>query len=249
MSEKESWTDPVSLGHKIILSSEQGFANALSTRYNRAYALLQARCTRVMQENEQLKKQLAQYEALSFIDPLTGAYNRRFLDEMGHKIIASEKRAQRSWGILMIDIDHFKNVNDTYGHQSGDHVLQNVTAMLQHISRDGDFVVRYGGEEFLVLVLDISEVDIGNLAERYRMAVLSTDTCCQNHKINVSISIGACFVPCDSAMCFDQVVGYADQQLYRAKDSGRNRVKVFCDRRKSAVSHQWANRRRSVKNE
>lgn len=249
MSEKKKWEDRVSLGHKVIPTPENDFSNALLMQHHNAYALLQTRLAEVMEENERLKERVKEYEASSLKDHLTGAFNRRFLDETGHKIIASEKRAKRSWGILMIDIDHFKNVNDTYGHQSGDQVLKNVVAMLQHISRDGDFVVRYGGEEFLVLALDINKTDVINLAERYRKAIFSTDTRCFGHKIVVSASIGVCFVPHNSSMHFDQVVGYADQELYSAKDSGRNQVKVFCDRRKSASNKNEVDRRRSVEKE
>jgi len=201
---------------------------------------LQARVVVLERENAILREKNTLLEELTDKDPLTGAYNRQFIMKTAQKIVTTKVRAKRSWGVLMADIDFFKNVNDTYGHSFGDEVLKNVVKMLQHVSRDGDFIVRYGGEEFCVLMWDVdTEESLVMLAERYCKAVSSMVTQGvgpdeeDKIKLSVTISLGACFVPNDSSMELNDVIKRADEALYVAKDCGRNRVEVFVDRRKS----------------
>ncbi len=232
MGTKDYLGDVVSIsGHKPDLSSEEFLAN-LSKMQGRQYSELVKKISYQEEEIKSLKAQLEEIKDFSTKDPLTKVFNRAFLEKIAPKIIANEMRDQRSWGALMVDVDYFKKVNDLYGHPAGDAVLQNVAKMLQHITRDGDFVIRYGGEEFLVLVFNINISDIEKLAQRYRTAIASTETIYCDRKISVTASIGVCFVPGNSAMQIDEVIILADKVLYRAKDRGRNRVELCTDQRK-----------------
>ncbi len=218
ISREEAWTETLSLANTIQVTA------------------LQTQLAKVGEENKRLKEKNAELELLVCMDSLTGAYNRRYLDETAQKMIANEIRAKRSWGVLMMDIDYFKKCNDDFGHNVGDKVLINVVKMLQHISRKGDFVIRYGGEEFCVLIFDIDADELEVIAERYRKAVASTYTpflseCGNEESISITVSVGACFVPSDSTMELEYVTKLADKALYDAKDSGRNCV-LFHDRRK-----------------
>jgi len=177
------------------------------------------------EENERLRSLIEK-------DFLTGLYNKRHLEEVVVKQVFREKRAGRAFSVLMIDIDYFKKVNDEFGHPVGDEVLKSVAGELQKISRPFDVVVRYGGEEFCVVVFNISDVaELTNIAERYREAVSNTLTKCDGHKLSVTVSIGACFVPGNSSMTLINAISYADKSLYGAKSEGRNCV-VVSDRRK-----------------
>ena len=197
--------------------------------------------SRLTEEKERLKKELDQanknLEKFTMRDHLTSLYNRRFVDEVIKSLIADEKRARRSWGVIMADIDYFKSINDKYGHPFGDQVLSNVAKMLSEVSRKGDFVVRYGGEEFIIFIRDLNEEKVEALAERYRTSISAVQTMYQeSERVSVTISIGVCFVPSDSSMDVDQVIKYADVELYRAKENGRNCVS-FHDRRKDRLGN------------
>jgi len=183
-------------------------------------------------EKQSFKEENVRLRDLVDKDSLTGLYNQRYLEDAVEKRVARERRKGRSWGILMIDIDLFKSVNDKFGHPVGDAVLKNVAKMLQCISRGSDIVIRYGGEEFCIVVFDIDSIgELADLAERQRKAVAVTATRHNGRDIFVTVSTGACFVPSDSAMELRQVIKYADSALYEAKDAGRDRV-VVSDRRK-----------------
>ena len=165
---------------------------------------------------------------LSVRDPLTGCYNRRYLHE---QLLETEiSRAQRyrlSLTVIMCDLDHFKEVNDTYGHYGGDAVLQRFAALLQSMTRDSiDSVVRYGGEEFLLI---LPETDLAGgqlLAERLRQNLAATPVAHDGQRIAVTASFGVASV--DFAISTHtahlNMIATADDLLYAAKNGGRNRV-------------------------
>lgn len=162
----------------------------------------------------------------SLRDQLTGLYNRRFLEETIDKIAAQIKRRGTRLGILMIDTDHFKAVNDTYGHDIGDKVLKEVSKIIQGSIRESDIAIRFGGEEFMVLLMDVEEGKSEEVAEKIRKAV-------EEHKIKVfgtvvreTVSIGVSEFPVDSDKIW-QCVKLADIALYKAKEFGRNLVVRF----------------------
>jgi diguanylate cyclase (GGDEF)-like protein len=164
------------------------------------------------------------FEREASIDGLTGLANRRHLDEQLAKVASFSQRKRMPLAVLAIDIDHFKNVNDRYGHGAGDEVLKNVAATLRDVVRASDVVGRSGGEEFLIVLPDTDITCAGLLAERLRSAVGRITTLSPGgESITVTVSVG-----CASAIGSDpkELVRVADAALYVAKKSGRNRVEV-----------------------
>lgn len=163
----------------------------------------------------------------SIVDQLTGLYNRRFLEDSSENIVAGIKRRGTFMGVLMCDIDHFKEVNDTYGHDNGDVVLRNVSRQIKSGIRSSDIAIRFGGEEFLALLIDIKEGDAAIIAEKIRHAVESAPLEIPGGVVlKKTISIGVCEFPSDTDK-FWQAVKFADVALYNAKETGRNRVSRF----------------------
>jgi diguanylate cyclase (GGDEF)-like protein len=154
-------------------------------------------------------------------DPLTGLYNRLYLADVAPQMCARDERAALpSIAALMIDVDHFKSVNDTYGHPAGDDVLRQVAHTIGAAVRAGDVPVRYGGEEFLVVLAGVSPVEAVAIAERVRMAVAANHDCRPSVTVSIGVAMRRSGEDCHS------FVGRADQALYAAKTSGRNRVDV-----------------------
>jgi diguanylate cyclase (GGDEF)-like protein len=160
-------------------------------------------------------------------DPMTDLYNRRFLESYTDTLVASTMRRKSMVGILMCDMDFFKEVNDTYGHETGDVVLIKTAEVLKSCVRASDMVIRYGGEEFIVLLIDVkSRQEILDLAERIRKTMEATTINVPDGTLKKTLSIGASEFPGDSSG-FWEAIKYADVALYRAKDEGRNRVVSF----------------------
>lgn len=159
-------------------------------------------------------------------DGLTGLYNRRFLEEYVETLMATVERRRSQFAVLMLDFDYFKQVNDTYGHEAGDKVLKALAEIVMRNVRSSDMVVRYGGEEFLVILLDTEGENAERIAEKIRGEVAGAKINLPNVVLQKTISIGVAQYPND-ADTFWQVVKYADVALYEAKRSGRNRVVRF----------------------
>lgn len=159
-------------------------------------------------------------------DPMTGLNNRRFLEEYVETLVASVQRKRTQAAILMLDLDYFKMVNDTYGHDAGDAVLKALSSLLTQSVRASDLVIRYGGEEFLIILIDSEGVAANNVAEKIRLAVENLQVQVAGITLQKTISIGIADFPTDSET-FWQAVKFADVALYRAKESGRNRVVRF----------------------
>jgi diguanylate cyclase (GGDEF)-like protein len=155
-------------------------------------------------------------------DPMTGLYNRRFLEEYTESLVASAHRRATAVGVLMCDLDHFKQVNDTHGHDIGDAVLREVASVLVKAARASDLVVRFGGEEFLVVLQDSAVESATVVAERIRRAIEATRISTAHGVLRKTMSIGVAEFPKD-AEGFWSVVKLADLALYRAKAAGRNR--------------------------
>ena len=161
------------------------------------------------------------------IDALTGLLNRRFLGDSSETLVSGILRRDSHMGILMADIDFFKQVNDTYGHETGDEVLRRVALTLRDCIRRSDVIVRYGGEEFLVLLMDVKNREsVRAVAEKIRRAVEETSFVVPGGVLKKTISIGVSIFP-DDAENFWQCIKYADVALYKAKEKGRNRVIMF----------------------
>lgn len=164
----------------------------------------------------------------AFRDGLTGLYNRKFLDEHTKKLIPQAKRENFNIGVLLLDMDHFKAVNDEYGHDIGDKVLKELARILSESVRESDVVVRYGGEEFVVLLVNIkTEEDALAVANKIRNKVADNEIdVYAGAKLRKTISIGLSMFPDDSTS-IDGVIKNADIALYEAKRNGRNRVVRF----------------------
>lgn len=159
-------------------------------------------------------------------DPMTGLNNRRFLEEYVETLVASVQRKRAHAAILMLDLDYFKMVNDTYGHDAGDAVLKALSTVLKQSVRAADLVIRYGGEEFLIILLDTSGEAAERVAENIRNTVENLKVPVSGVVLQKTISIGIADFPDDSET-FWQAVKFADVALYQAKEQGRNRVIRF----------------------
>lgn len=161
-------------------------------------------------------------------DPMTDLYNRRFLESYLETLIANSKRRKANIGILMCDMDYFKEVNDTYGHEAGDTVIIKTAEVLTSCVRSSDLVIRYGGEEFLVLLVDINEPgDTAHIAEKIRSSMEATEIPLPGGNIlQKTISVGYSVFPSDSEG-FWECIKFADVAMYQAKEEGRNRVCEF----------------------
>ena len=164
------------------------------------------------------------YEA-TVRDRLTGVFNRHFLDERLVSEMAYAKRHGTSLSALFVDADHFKRVNDTHGHATGDQVLRQVAEVLTRIVRTEDVVARYGGEEFVVVVRGISAVGVLAVAERLRMGVEALEIMVEGARLPVTVSIGVATQSPERELAgAPELLAVADAALYRAKENGRNRV-------------------------
>ncbi len=156
-------------------------------------------------------------------DPLTTAANRRAFEEMLSQEFSRFKRSRKEYALIMIDIDHFKSVNDEYGHSVGDKVLIEVTEKCKDSLRYHDIVARLGGEEFCILLPYTNAMQAKQIAERLRGKIESMQIISEGNRINVTVSVGL------SLVCLDDSDGHdamqrADQKLFEAKDLGRNTV-------------------------
>jgi two-component system, cell cycle response regulator len=179
-----------------------------------------------LQDTLELETARRMYE-MAVRDGLTSAYNRRYFDERLDSEFAFAARHRSALCVLLIDIDHFKRVNDASGHQAGDEVLRRISAVLRGGVRAEDVVARYGGEEFAVIARGIDVVGARAFAERVRLMIAAAHIEWEGATIAVTASIGIAHNHSGVAVAkFDQLVIAADNALYVAKSSGRNRVEV-----------------------
>lgn len=168
----------------------------------------------------QAEKQVAEQQAAT--DPLTGLYNRRSFLELARPLWSNAKRYERSLSLLMVDIDHFKMINDTHGHVAGDDAILAVTQVLSAAVREGDIVARWGGEEFLVLLPETSLDSAVALAERLRKTIADIRLPMGQTEISFTVSLGV--ANSSGKESLDRVITEADHFLYKSKRAGRNQV-------------------------
>ena len=165
---------------------------------------------------------------LALYDQLTGAYNRGYLDRQLSKEIQRSWRYSHPLSIIICDIDHFKAVNDRYGHQAGDQVLKEFVSLINRsIRNENDWVARYGGEEFVIVLPETHPGGCEIVAERIRSLIADTSVVVQGGAVAVTVSFGAITIENTSKieeMTMDAILGKADECLYRAKETGRNRI-------------------------
>jgi diguanylate cyclase (GGDEF)-like protein/PAS domain S-box-containing protein len=171
--------------------------------------------------NLQTEQRLAQMEQLALLDTLTGLANRRYLESAIRSRLEELYRNDWQFGVLFIDIDDFKSVNDSYGHDVGDKVLRMISRSLDSSSRYFDSVGRWGGEEFLAVVANVDQKNLGAMAERMRIMV-ERSMLGDPEQILVTVSIGGAVAVREDSM--ESLIHRADEKLYQAKKSGKNRV-------------------------
>lgn len=214
----------------LNLASSDGarFTPALGTDFIKHMASIIAICLENVISNEMLKY-------IGLTDALTGVYNRRYIDRRLLEEIARARRQQYCIACMYIDIDHFKRVNDTHGHQGGDEVLREVAARIRQELRRSDALGRFGGEEFVVLLIDADLDSATFVAERIRASIAGAPFMLPGAgqagavQASVSVSIGVASLPPQSdqlpiEVVAQQLVAHADQALYQAKANGRNLV-------------------------
>lgn len=189
---------------------------------------------RIKQQTATIRAQLAETTALrhaaefqAMHDGLTGIFNRRAIFDALHRELALAGRSGSTTGLLMLDLDHFKRINDTHGHFAGDCVLKEAVRRIQEVARSSDLAGRYGGEEFLVVLPGCSRDQLKTCAERIRAVIADSPMEVEGVLLHVTVSVGA--IAADHTWRNEQdILTAADRALYRAKHSGRNRV-VFHD--------------------
>jgi len=162
---------------------------------------------------------------LTTIDGLTQIYNKRYFLETLEREISRAHRYRRELSLIMFDIDHFKKINDTYGHLAGDYVLKQLAGVIKSRIRREDIMARYGGEEFAIILPEIDQFNAGQFAEKIRKLVEKTLFKFEDTRIPVTISVGVCSLAQENPNAAD-FIKVADDKLYQAKNNGRNQVVV-----------------------
>lgn len=237
IKEKEIWKDiPVIIitakvdNRTLKESFDCGANDYIKKPINEVEMLARVKSALTLKSEMDLRKEKEQkLEEESITDPLTGLYNRRYMDLTFNKEIKRTKREKTHLSFLMMDIDCFKQYNDTYGHQAGDEVLKEVAHVLKkEFKRPGDFVARYGGEEFAAFFTGLDEEQSINFAEQIRVNIESLKMEHKNNKAGsyVTLSMGLAVIDDKEEPEEEEIIKRADQALYKAKESGRNRVVV-----------------------
>ena len=169
-----------------------------------------------------LSRKSATFQQAALTDPMTGLQNRRYFDDALAEYMQEFGRIGRPLGIMIIDIDHFKSINDTHGHDVGDEVIKTLARTVQEYTRHHDIAARIGGEEFAVVAPNLDVPDLKKLANRLRLAVADLSINVGNVRLRITISIGIAIW--DGSETGARLYKRADAQLYEAKRGGRNRV-------------------------
>lgn len=202
-----------------ILSATSNYFTPLHAERISAFASQAA----VAMENAQLYEMARN---LSLTDPLTGLFNMRYFTDFSQLEFERVRRYERTLSLVMLDIDHFKNVNDTHGHNIGDLTLHEIAARIKNTVRAVDVVARYGGEEFVVLMPETALDEAVRVAERIRQTIAGQPIENDNIAISITASLGAAEIKRDTNS-LDEIIKYADKALYKAKGNGRNRVETY----------------------
>lgn len=212
----------------VIFGIESGADEYLTKPFNsRELKARVASGMRILKLEEQLIQAREQMETLAMHDGLTGLLNRRAIEEYAEAEFNLAGRKERIMSAILVDIDHFKGINDRYGHKVGDHALQQVAKVLREDLRKYDRVGRWGGEEFILILPDTQLQDAVMVAERIRLKTAETQISLENGEtFSVHISLG---VACTTSQfqSLTKFIDAADQALYQSKQSGRNRVCSF----------------------
>lgn len=214
-----SATVPVVSGEMLVLGTSSLQTLWLSYAATRGFALLRA-------ERDQARARQSELMVLAETDPLTKLYNRRGLTERFRRELARAEASGGSLGLMLIDLDHFKSINDTFGHEVGDHVLQHIAELLAALHTEGGIAARLGGEEFCVLLPGVDGEALHAMAEQARRRLAETDMTAifDDRQRRITASFGIIDTRQYPHADPDFLIRLADQALYRAKAQGRNRI-------------------------
>jgi len=179
----------------------------------------------VRERTSELERLRASAEILARIDPLTGLANRRAFQELAERALQHIGRSGKPLSLIMLDIDHFKRVNDTWGHSVGDQVLKAIAIVMAEHVRSNDVAARVGGEEFVILLMDTEQGGAHIFAERLRLAIMNVEVEVPGSSLRVTASFGVAETASHETK-LDEALGCADKALYHAKHNGRNRVSL-----------------------
>jgi len=208
-----------------IRSLEQGASDYVTKPYDSGELLARVKVQlKIKSLQDKLKQSNQMLLELSHTDPLTGLNNRRSMMEALDKEFERSTRKHSPLSLLMLDIDHFKKVNDTFGHQQGDAVLQALAILLKEHLRQYDLAARFGGEEFALILPETDEIDAGMVAERIRQSIEKMRLGDFPAEFCLTASIGVATSPNEALAYPDDLIREADNALYQAKRSGRNRI-------------------------
>jgi two-component system cell cycle response regulator len=192
---------------------------------------LRARCRTQVRRKRYQERLRVNYErsmALALTDSLTGLYNRNYLEAHLENVVQHSISAGKPVSMLLLDLDHFKKINDTYGHAAGDEVLHEFAGCIQRVIRSVDMAARFGGEEFVVLMPETSTAAAANVAERLRQATeeMALPVADSDEVMKITTSVGVC-VSLSEDDTGAQMIRRSDEALYGAKNAGRNRVVIW----------------------
>ncbi|PKG57074.1 deoxycytidylate deaminase [Shewanella sp. Choline-02u-19] len=210
------------LALRTALSRKEALENREQIQLRQSVEALRRELNELSKETETYKKRLFEQQKLNLLDSLTQLPNRAALEERMDIEYRNYKRTQQPLWVAVADIDHFKTINDSFGHSTGDKTLQVIAMALKSSLRDTEFVARYGGEEFVFLLPDIGENDIKPLLDRVREKVKSIPFKFKNQRITVTVSIGAAQIIENELI--SETFERADAALYKAKHESRDRV-------------------------
>jgi diguanylate cyclase (GGDEF)-like protein len=210
----------------VLLRERQKLVASLKSR-NEAMANLnkafKALTVTLKNKNQALENLNEAFKAMAIRDDLTGLFNRRYLDEAIASEVVRATRYNRDLSLIFIDVDHFKNFNDEFGHQLGDTALKKISTILKDLVRETDIATRYGGEEFVVILPETSKEDARAVAEKVRETIANTAIEGASKKITISAGVATLGQDGNNTA---ELIGRADQASYQAKRDGRNRVCV-----------------------
>lgn len=213
-------TDPVRLLHE---ANEQ--LSQLNFEHEMTIISLREQILKNKELTCELEKSNQKLSEMSFEDSLTGLHNRRYLFDVVDNEISRAERYGRQFSLLLFDIDFFKKVNDSYGHHAGDSILREVSDILRQLKRKTDIAVRYGGDEFVVVLPETDLDQAMTFAERLRANVVGNCSLVNNKKISITISVGVTnYIVGRTITPLEFLIDVADKALYDAKNMGRNRV-------------------------
>lgn len=189
---------------------------------NKDYTTVNSELEDYKKQVNKLQNDINKYKTESVTDHLTGLYNRKYMDMKIGEEIERYKRMNTPFCVVLVDIDHFKQVNDTYGHLIGDQVLKHLSNLIKENIRKTDFAFRYGGEEFLILLSNVDVRNASHVSDQIRKKLETTNFSIKDKSFNCTASFGISIIEKDDTA--ESVIKRADDRLYKAKEMGRNMI-------------------------